>query len=156
MRWNVGTQGSDAFAITDFTNTKTPFSVASVTGAVTIVGNTISEATLNTTDGTETTIATITPTDNSVGQLSVNVMGIASDYSGAIGGQNMITYRKASGTVSIIVDNAPNQHNADGGLASFASWQVTASGGNLLVKVTGKASTTVKWRTSYTIKPYAP
>lgn len=92
-------------------------------------------------------IKTISPTNNSVGTLEVDMVGISASLD-AISGKKYVRYKKLNGLVTVVsvTDIAPL--NADLSMSS-ASWTVTGSSGNLEIKVTGISGTTVKWKPVY-------
>lgn len=107
--------------------------------------------TVQTTDATVTTLATITPPDNSRGTLEVTLIGLKpSDAAYGISGKKFIHWKKVSGTLTVsqIVGEAADY------LETFttATWTVDASGGTLRIRVTGEAATTVDWQSVHKLK----
>lgn len=106
---------------------------------------------ITTTDATTTTLATLTPPDNSRGTLEVTLIGTKpTDAAYGISGKKFIHWKKVGGTVTVsqIVGEAADY------LETFttATWTVDASGGTLRIRVTGEASTTVDWQSVHKLK----
>lgn len=100
--------------------------------------------TLTTTSATVTTIGTLSIADNSAGILEVTAVGKSAVGDG-ITGKLIYRYAKASGTLTISSATAISAITADTGL-SGGTFALTASSNNILIRVTGKASTIVKWK----------
>ena len=127
-------------------------SLTSPNGSVTInyndpdieleVNDSSGEQTVQTTDATPTTLATISvPTDNSM-TIEGHYIAREASTSNTIGGNFLAIVEDASGTVSVVGTNIINE-NSD---FSTANVDIVASGGNALVQVTGEAATTINWR----------
>lgn len=103
-------------------------------------------AEVQTTDATVTTLDTITIPDNSAGILTVQLTGKKSDHSAAITGEKKVRWRKASGTITLgtIIDSMADE------LDSLTwTWTLDTSSGNIRIRVTGVAATTVDWNATY-------
>ena len=92
-------------------------------------------------------IKTITPAGNSAGTLEVDMAAVSTSL-GMVSGKKYVSYKKSGSVVTLgtITDVAASV--ADGNITA-ASWTITASSGDIQIKVTGVASTTIKWRPVY-------
>ena len=103
------------------------------------------EASVQTTDATPTTLLSVPVGANSSVTLSGTVTATDSAFGSGIGGSfNIIGYR-AAGAASAV----PNPLVVVGS-TSAATWTATLSGNNLIVEVTGIAATTINWKVEYT------
>ena len=102
--------------------------------------------TIQTTDATQTTIATIATAGSAYfSQGTLEIMLDASSSTAGISGKRIYRFVNNAGTLSIVdqTDIAPDYLST----LTTASWTVTVSGSNLLVRVTGQASQTINWIT---------
>lgn len=92
-------------------------------------------------------IKMISPTNNSIGTLEVDMIAISASLA-SISGKKYVKYKKLNGVLTVIsvTDIVPT--TADVSMSS-AGWTITGSSGNLEIKVTGIAATTVKWKPVY-------
>ncbi len=102
---------------------------------------------VTTTNATATKVDTINVATNEIGSIEVKVIGLKSDGSAAITGSKTYRYAKASGTLTLATAtiNPTDSLVVDTGV-SGATFAASASDNNIVVKVTGKASTTIYWR----------
>lgn len=105
-------------------------------------GPTIS--TVQTSDATPTSLATVTPASNSVTTITGKIAAASADYSDATGGSFTAVAVNASGTLTL-VGTPFVTINA----SSTASFNVIVSGSDLIVQVTGIAATTYNWTAEY-------
>lgn len=129
----------------------TGISITNGAGAVTITNSRtgFTTATATTTNATITTIETISmgAGANEIAVIEVTLVGISSAGDKRITGKKIVRADHNAGTLtvgsitSILADE----------LTGFttATWTITSSGNNLLIRVTGEASTTVDWKISY-------
>jgi len=97
-----------------------------------------------TTDGTQTTIATLPIGTNNVLNLKFRFQAVKSDGSKVFGGEVADVFKNSSGTVTRVETDFQNDQNWQTDDASYGI--ITAiSGTNVLVKVTGKAAETLNW-----------
>jgi hypothetical protein len=95
----------------------------------------------------EVLIKTITPADNSAGTLEVDMAAVSSGMA-SFTGKKYARYKKSGNVITIVSVTDVAGSVADGSISS-ASFTVTGGSGNLQVKVTGAAATTIKWRAVY-------
>lgn len=88
-------------------------------------------------------IKTITPADNSAGTLEVDMAAVSSTLQ-TITGKKFISYKK-SGDV-ITVGNLTEIVSQADGILTGTGWSITGASGDLQIKVTGLAATTIKWQ----------
>lgn len=108
------------------------------------IGNSLESFKANgqTTDATQKTLGTYTPADATAINVKVQVVGRKSDGSQAAGYLLEATFRRSGSTTTQVGSTtAVATHEDD------ASWDATldASGTDVRVRVTGKASTTIDW-----------
>lgn len=115
--------------------------VASVSGH----GDGVKAPGVQTTDATVTTLATITPPDNTTTMVFARVTAHRTDHGASAGYWLFGTFRKAAGVMALV-----------GAISEFkqedvAAWDATlvASAGNILVQGTGAALTTINWDTYF-------
>ena len=105
--------------------------------------------TVQTTNGTQTTLATIATTSDKDGVLKIYVKA---RQNGAQTHRGMwvrtVAYTNTGGTVTID-DTFADADSQQGDTLDANSVVVEASGGNILVKVTGIASTTIDWKSAH-------
>lgn len=107
--------------------------------------------TVSTTDATATTLATITPPDNSRGILEVTTIGtVTTDGTKGLAGKKFVYWKKLSGTVTVlqVVDEAADYRET----LTTATWTVDASSGTLRIRVTGEGSTNIDWSSIHKLK----
>ncbi len=102
---------------------------------------------VTTTNATATKVDTINIDEDEIGTIQVIVIGLKSDGSAAITGSKSYRYAKASGSLTLATAtiNPTDSLVVDTGV-SGATFAASASDDNIVVKVTGKASTTIYWR----------
>jgi len=99
---------------------------------------------IQTTDATTTTIATIPIVESTTNIIHVDIIGIKSD------GTDRATYERTQSVYRIGTGNATliggytNNHTAESDV-SWGSPTVSVSGNNMLVEVSGKVGTTINW-----------
>jgi len=108
-----------------------------------------SQATVQTTNNTVTTAATIALADNTAYLLQATIVGRRSDAADrAAYVRNACAYREAAGAATLegTVDTALTRE-------STASWDATisVSGNNVLITVRGATGATVNWTVTYTL-----
>ncbi|RLI85006.1 MAG: hypothetical protein DRP01_07170 [Archaeoglobales archaeon] len=105
------------------------------------------EATVQTTDATLTTIATIPISDPETVQIDAMFVGIrtVTDHAGYL--RRAIVYRRGGGATLLGVVDTPLQRETDN------SWnaRIVVSGNNLLLQVLGAAGQTIDWKVRYKI-----
>jgi hypothetical protein len=103
---------------------------------------------VTTTNATATKVDTIAVATNEIGTIVVSVVGLKSDGSAAITGTKSYRYSKASGTITIATATIDPEDSlvVDTGVSTSTFAASASSDNNILVKVTGKASTTIYWR----------
>lgn len=107
------------------------------------------EKSVTTTDATATTIDSLPITTNTAGLIDVTVVGYTA-AGAAVTGRILYRYKKPSGTLTLATGEVLSAIVTDTGLASSGTFTVTAVANNIVVQVTGKASTSVKWRSLIT------
>lgn len=100
--------------------------------------------TVQTTDATPTTISTIAIASDSAVNISAFVSGASADFSDVTGGSVQATVRNDSGTLTIVGTSLPIVNASTTG-----TFDITVSGTNALVQVTGLAATTYNWTDRY-------
>jgi hypothetical protein len=102
---------------------------------------------LTTTNATATKVDSITVATNEIGTITISVVGLKSDGSAAISGTKTYRYSKAAGTLSLATATIDPEDSlvVDSGV-SGATFAASTSNDNILVKVTGKSSTTIYWK----------
>ena len=108
-----------------------------------------SQATVQTTNNTVTTAATLALADNTVYLLQATIVGRRSDAAGrAAYVRNACVYREAAGAATLegTVDTALTRE-------STAAWDATisVSGNDVLITVKGATGATVNWTVTYTL-----
>ena len=99
-------------------------------------------------DGTPNVIIKIiTPTNNSAGSLEVDMAAISTNFD-AVTGKKYVRYKKTGGVITLGTITDLSGTVADSNI-STATWTITAASGNLEIKVTGVAATTIKWKPVY-------
>jgi hypothetical protein len=112
------------------------------TGALFTYGT---QATLSTTDASYHTIATLPLATNTAGIIEVTVTGVNTTNGDGITGAAIARFSKASGTLTVGDTTNILATEVDTGL-SGGTWDISTSSDNIIVRVKGKASTTVRWR----------
>jgi hypothetical protein len=141
MLWGTATTAGNV--VTAVSNTRTTW-IAGVRSAV--LPELSQTANVTTMGAASTTLMTITPTDNKVSLIQVNVVGRKSTGNKGISWTNIYNLRKLAGTITQIAGASPTattQTDDAGYTVAFA-----ISGANLLVNVTGVAGETVDWYAS--------
>lgn len=126
----------------------------------TIAEQVVREAAVNepyqvqTTDGTELTVATIVPEVDEVGLLEIKALAKESASTGALQIIVHVGYSNLTGTLVVSILQTLSQ--VDAAIAG-ANVSAIAVAGNAEVRVTGVAATTIDWDVyvSQTIKPVA-
>lgn len=127
----------------------TGITVTNGAGAITITNSQtgFTTATVQTTNATATTLASIATTGTEIGVLEVTMVALQNSSDKRLTGKKIVRYYSDGATItlgsitSILADE----------LTGFttASWTITSSGANLIIQVTGEASTTAQWKASY-------
>ena len=103
--------------------------------------------TIQTTDNTLTTIATIAIVDETTNIIHVDIIGIQDDGSNRLGSEiSSMFYRTGAGSATFI-DAGPSG-TEDFTVKSAGSWSIPSfavSGNNVLVQVQGAVATTINW-----------
>lgn len=102
-------------------------------------------STHTTTNATPVSIQTIAVATGEAGIVEVQCIGINSAGTAAVTGSTIVRYINNAGTLTLGTDSAVLGTVTDSGI-SGATYTVTTSGTNIIVQVTGKASTTIKWK----------
>lgn len=100
---------------------------------------------VSTTDDTPTAILTLTPDDNSAGIIWV----MCSGYTGTDGitGIKTVRFIKTGDVVTLGTGAIPMATERDG--LTTADFDITASGADLIVRVTGEAATDINWKADH-------
>ncbi len=110
-----------------------------------------SNATANTTTTSQTTIATVTPPGSTRGVLEVTMIGTeTATFNKGLTGRKFVHWKSDGATVTIlqIVDEEADYRET----WTTASWTVTASGANLLIRATADNTNSTDWNTHYKLK----
>lgn len=99
---------------------------------------------LTTTNGTITTAATVTLTNNEVGVLTIKVIGFSADSVAAVTGVRSYRYTKVGGTLTLGTVIETQAIVADAKVTG-ATFSASASSNNVLVRVTGVADVVMYW-----------
>jgi hypothetical protein len=115
--------------------------VSDAAGLEAVGGAYVKEGTATTTDATPTTVLSYTPTDGTVGYLSIVCSARTSDGSQGASYRLDVSYRRQAGTTIVGVSNAAT-------FEDNASWHSTASAASPAINVqgTGAGATTIAWR----------
>ncbi|GEO08775.1 hypothetical protein [Segetibacter aerophilus] len=103
------------------------------------------QAVVTTTDATPLNIETIAIATGEAGIVEVQCVGVNSAGTATVTGSTIVRYINNAGTITLGTASTPLATVTDAGI-SGATFAVAVSGTNIVVTVTGKASTTVKWR----------
>jgi hypothetical protein len=104
-------------------------------------------ATVQTTDDTQTTLATISVSASSCVTVKGSLSAAQSDFSNGVGGDYIITARRTGAGSATIVGVATN--NVQSSSAATFTCDVDAGTNSIRVRVTGVAATTYNWKTTY-------
>lgn len=136
-------------SFTGVTYTSSTFTYGQVGGGTVSVTFRPSGST-TTTGSSITTLQTITGiNDNATSMIEVNVKAYQSGGTNWGIWKRTLTVTKTSGTVTIQEENADVDRQSSGLSATSVSF--TSSSGDILVRVTGIAATTINWNSSYDI-----
>lgn len=102
---------------------------------------------VKTTDATATTVDNVTVAANEVGIITVTAIGVDTSTMAAITGTKSYRYSKVAGTLTLgtAVIDPTDSVVVDSGV-STSTFAASASSNNILIRVTGKASTTIYWK----------
>lgn len=105
-------------------------------------------ATVTTTDATVTTCGSVTPTDLNVVRIVAHIVATKSSHDAGAAYWITGVFRRSGGTVTQISSTTTIDVAEDD-----ATWNATldVSGTSVRVRVTGKAATTINWRTRGTV-----
>lgn len=101
--------------------------------------------TLTTFNATPVIMDTYTISNNTSGIIEVTVAGSTAAGVGATG-KLIYRYTKASGTLTIATADTASAVTVDGGLSGAGFALAVDGSNNAKLTITGKASTTIKWR----------
>lgn len=101
--------------------------------------------TATTVGATTATILTIPMSDNSAMSLDILISAYESTGPAAAGSNLIATMIRSGGGVPTIVDDADDAQNLSGTLSASA-YQLSGSGSDILVTVTGQAGLTINWK----------
>lgn len=101
-----------------------------------------SDASVQTTDATPTTLKSIAVAVNTAITVYADVVAAKSDYSAAIGGNIVGTARRAGGALTLVGSPIANINEDSGGSPTF---DLVVSGNDFILQVTGEAATTYNW-----------
>lgn len=104
-----------------------------------------SQHTLTSTDAAYHVIDTIALASNTAGIIEVSVTGVNAATGDAITGAAIVRFKKSAGTLTLGDTTNILPTIVDTGL-SGGTWDITASGNNIIVRIKGKAATSVRWR----------
>lgn len=104
-----------------------------------------SQYTTTTTNATYDTIGTIALAVNTAGIVEVSVVGVNTATGAAVTGAAIARFSKASGTLTLGDTTNILATEVDTGL-SGSTWDISTSANNIIVRVKGIASTSVRWR----------
>lgn len=102
-------------------------------------------ARVSTSDDTPTAIVTLTPDDDSAGVIWVMCAGY--DGTDGITGIKTVRFIKTGNVVTLGTGAIPMATERDG--LTTADFDITASGADLIVRVTGEAATDINWLAKY-------
>lgn len=132
------------FEIANGSNTSLTFSALSANP----VGSNWLEATLNTTNATVTTIATIPTTTNASGHLEVRLVARQDASTNTKTGELRRGFYNSAGALTAISFDDTLFFDSAAGPATW-SLASSVSGANVLVRVTGLAATNIDWKIQY-------
>lgn len=100
--------------------------------------------TKTTTDNTATTVYTVPTTSNEIGFITIKAMGFSKADTAAVTGIRTYRYTKVNGTLTLatVVETLTPVADTKVSGTTFAA---VASSNEILIKVTGKAATTMYW-----------
>jgi hypothetical protein len=129
--------GTNIFAVT-------PSQIETTFNGIT---STETNATVTTSDATETTLFSLTLADNTTYNLDVMVCARLSSTTakGMYGRSRLMVYRNNGGAATVAVDFGGQLEELDSYGSSGYDYVVDVSGNDVRVRVTGAASETVKW-----------
>lgn len=147
---------------TNYTNATitagTGISVTNGAGSITIASTSgFTPASVSTSDATVTTIATIATSSNEFGVIEVTLVGHRTTSDGhGITGKKIVRYRNIAGTITVGSITSLLTDELTG--LTTATWTITSSGSNILIRVTGEAATNIDWSIKYvsTIQVFNP
>lgn len=157
LQYELGAQ-QDVETVTADTGTATPDATGNINafggdGVVTSAAGdtvTISQtadaytiSTVQTTDATPTTLFSFTLGEDEAITVDAKIMGAVSDYSAGIGGTLYGVARKDGAAAAVRIGA---QANFSEDVAGDPSYDVTVSGNDVRITVTGVAATTINWR----------
>lgn len=108
-------------------------------------------ATVQTTDATVTTIASVSVAEDEVVTVTATVSGAIADYSAAIGGTLMIVARRAAGGNVTLVGSVTTDVEEDSGSSPTFTADVDTGTQTVRVRVTGVAAETWNWRCTFDV-----
>jgi len=104
-----------------------------------------SQQTLSTTDASYHNIETVVLAANTAGIVEVSVTGVNTVNGDAVTGAAIARFKKVAGTLTLGDTTNILATVVDTGL-SGSTWDISTSGNNIIIRVKGKAATTVRWR----------
>lgn len=101
--------------------------------------------TVSTTNNTATQVDAITVLPDEVGYFTVNVLGMVSDTSGNVQGTLRYKYQKTSAGTLTLTGTDTVQAVTTGVNCTGALFAASAVSNNIVIKVTGVSSHTIRW-----------
>ncbi|MFT3680704.1 MAG: hypothetical protein QM791_23790 [Ferruginibacter sp.] len=109
------------------------------------------QATLTTTDSAYQTIDLLEVASNEAGIIEVQVLGYNDSLSIAVTGKQIVRYKKVAGTLTVGTASNILAKETDTGL-STATWDISTSSNNIIIRVKGRLNYTVKWESRVKIQ----
>ena len=109
------------------------------------------KATVQTTDATVTTIASVAVAEDEAVTVTAAISGAIADYSAAIGGEVMIVARRAAAGNVTAVGSVTADVQEDSGSSPTFTADVDTGTQTVRIRVTGVAAETWNWRVSYQV-----
>lgn len=106
------------------------------------------EWSVTTANNTATTIATIPTASNTAYLIEASYTAFNTDDNTVGAFKSYISIKNVSGTVTV-VDETSDYSDLDGTFSGSVTGSASVSGTNVLIKVTGMSSKTIKWKVSY-------
>jgi hypothetical protein len=98
-----------------------------------------------TTDSTIAAKKTITVSDSTVGILEVTVIGFSDSLAVGVTGSQIVRFKKVNGTLTLGTPEDLLAKATDTGLGT-ATWDISTSSNNIVVRLKGKLNVSVKWK----------
>lgn len=113
--------------------------------------NDFDTASIQTTDATPTTIYTFTPTGYSRGVFEVTMVSVNTTAAEGLSGKKLVHFSHDGTDCTILATSEVETDYIDAGVSTI-TWGISATGGTLIVEVTGEVGKTIDWSMVYTSK----